>query len=96
MTEEDFEELHDYRESDHFSEEEQAVLEYVSRLSASPAEVPDELFDELRNDFNEEQLVEMTALAAWENYRSRFNRGVDLQPQNFSDGATCTIPTDSP
>lgn len=46
----------------------------------------------LRAALSEEQLVELTAMIAWENFRSRFNRGFDVADQGFSEGAYCAIP----
>ncbi|MFB6346576.1 MAG: carboxymuconolactone decarboxylase family protein [bacterium] len=65
-------------------------------MTKTPAEVSDELYDKISDRFNEEQIVELSALAAWENYRARFNRSFDLQPQGFSEGATCPIPEQEP
>jgi alkylhydroperoxidase family enzyme len=61
-------------------------------LTRNPAEVPDELFTRLRAHLNEEQLVELTSVIAWENFVGRFNRGLDVQSEGFSEGAFCLIP----
>ncbi len=37
-------------------------------------------------------MVELTAVVAFENYLARFNRGFDVQPVGFSEGAFCPIP----
>lgn len=92
LTEEEFDDLENYEKSDLFTEVEKRVLEYVSRLTRNPAEIPDELFNSLASDFEPRELVELTALAAWENYRARFNRGFDLEAQGFSEGSVCRIP----
>ena len=41
---------------------------------------------------SDEQLVELTATIAWENFRARFNRGFDIQAQGFSEAAFCPLP----
>ena len=46
----------------------------------------------LAEHFDEAQLVELTAVAAFENYMARFNRGFDVQAEGFSEGATCPLP----
>lgn len=68
------------------------VLEYAARMTETPVEVPDELFERLRKHFDEAQLVELTATIAWENYRSRFNHALGVESQGFSDGAFCALP----
>jgi len=81
-----------YRESDAFSALEKAVLDYAVALSRTPADASDELVKRLREDLSDEQLVELTANIAWENFRARFNRGFDVAAQGFSAGAVCPIP----
>jgi alkylhydroperoxidase family enzyme len=49
---------------------EKLVLRYTAALTRRPADVPDELFDALRDHFSEAQLVELTAAIALENYRA--------------------------
>ncbi len=93
LTEKELEELGNFEESSGFSETEKRVLRYVTELSQVRVEVSDSLFEPLKEDFTTRQLVEITSLASWENYRARFNKGFDLQSQGFSKGATCTIPT---
>ena len=56
------------------------------------ANVSDRLFEDLRKHFDEKQLVELTAVVAFENYLARFNRGFDVQASGFSEGAFCPIP----
>jgi len=46
----------------------------------------------LRTRLDERQLVELTTMIAWENFRARFNRGFDVEAQGFSEGASCPIP----
>ena len=79
-----------HRESEHFDEREKLVLDYAAAMSRTPVDVPDELFTELRRRFSEEQLVELTAAIAWENYRARFNWALEIEPQGFTRGA-CAV-----
>ena len=92
LAERDVLELGNYRESDAYSELEKLALDYALCLTDTPAEVPDELFDALREHLDEAQLMELTATAAWENYLARFNRGFAVEAQGFSAGAVCPIP----
>jgi alkylhydroperoxidase family enzyme len=43
-------------------------------MADTPSNVSDELYAELRRHYAEEQLVELAASAAQENYRARYNR----------------------
>ena len=40
----------------------------------TPADISDDLFADLRAHYSEEQIVELTATIALENYRARINR----------------------
>ena len=84
--------LPDYRRSALFAELERLVLDYAVGMTATPVEVPDMLFAELRRHFNEEQMIELTAIVAWENYRARFDHALGIQAQGFSNGAYCVPP----
>ena len=84
--------LADYRESDAYSEAEKLALDYALCLCETPVAVPDELFEALRKQFDEGELVELTATAAWENYLARFNRGFAVEADGFSGNAVCPIP----
>ena len=85
-----------YRDSDAFSESEKLAFDYALALTETPAEVPEELFKLLAEHFDEGQLVELTAVVAFENYLARFNRGFAVEAQGFSQGAFCPIPDRAP
>ncbi len=61
-------------------------------LSDTPTHVTDELYDALASHLNEKQLVELTAVIAFENYLARFNRGFAAEAVGFSKGALCPLP----
>jgi len=83
--------LADFEASPAFSDLEKRVLRYTEAVTRTPADVPEELFDSLREHFDPRQMVELTAAIAWENFRARFNRGFDLAAEGFSDGAACPV-----
>jgi alkylhydroperoxidase family enzyme len=59
---------------DGFALQEVSLLRMSDSLAETPSNVSDELYTELRTHFSEEQLMELAANAALENYRARFNR----------------------
>jgi 4-carboxymuconolactone decarboxylase len=92
VTEDDLRDLPTYRSSDRFSDTEKLVLDYATGISRTPVDVPDELFDRLRERFDEAQLVELTTLIALENFRARFNWAFGIGSQGFAEGAYCVRP----
>jgi len=75
-----------------FTELETLALRYADAMTATPVEVPDELFADLRRHLSEKQLVELTSAVAWENYRARFDHAFGAEAEGFSEGAACPIP----
>jgi alkylhydroperoxidase family enzyme len=61
-----------------FAPAEASLLRMADALADTPSNVSDELYGELRRHFSEEQLMELAASAALENYRARFNRVFDV------------------
>jgi alkylhydroperoxidase family enzyme len=92
VTDEKLKALADFEASTALSHLEKLVVRYAAAMTATPVEVPDELFDELRRHFNERQLVELTSAIAWENYRARFNHAFGIEAEGFSEGAYCALP----
>src|SRR5262249_26077208 len=80
-----------FEESPAFSELEKRVLRYSVALTRTPADVPEELFNNLRAHFTLQQMVELTTMIAWENFRARFNRGFGIEAEGFSEGAACPV-----
>jgi alkylhydroperoxidase family enzyme len=80
--------LADYATSPLFSAEEKLALELADAASQTPVDVSDALFARLREHFSEPQLVELAAIVALENFRSRFNRVFRVEP----NGLYCPLP----
>ena len=87
LSERQLADLADFEASPAFSELEKRVLRYTVALTRTPADVPEELFNTLREHFNPQQMVELTVAIAWENFRARFNRGFGIEAEGFSEGA---------
>src|SRR5215470_1527542 len=61
-----------------FAPPEAALLRMADAMADTPSNVSQELYDELRRHFSEEQLIELAATAALENFRARNNRVFDV------------------
>lgn len=84
--------LADFEASPEFSGIEKLALRYAAAMTATPVELPDDLFSAMRQHFDERQLVELTAAIAWENYRARFDHAFGCEAEGFSEGAFCPLP----
>jgi alkylhydroperoxidase family enzyme len=61
-----------------FSRDELLVIELADAMVATPSNISDELYARLREKFSEEQLLQLSAQLAFENYRARLNRVFDV------------------
>lgn len=75
--------LNEYAESPLYDAKEKAALEYADAITLSDRDVDDELFAQVRGMFDEEALVELTAIIAWENSSSKFNRALRVPSQGL-------------
>ena len=75
--------LEEYATSPLYDEKERAALEYAERMTFTDRDVDDELFSRLREFFDEDALVELTAAIAWENSSSKFNRALCVPSQHL-------------
>lgn len=82
-----------WRRAGVFDERERAVLEYTEQATATPVSVSAEVVAQLRRHLSEAEIVELASWVALENFRSRFNGGLGLKSQGFSD-ACATAPAD--
>jgi 4-carboxymuconolactone decarboxylase len=93
VSEEQLRDLAGYKASNLFSPLEKLVAEYAEAMTRTPVTVSDELFAALQQHLSAAQLVEITAVIAWENFRARFNHACGIEAQGFSEGAYCVLPT---
>jgi alkylhydroperoxidase family enzyme len=68
--------LGDYATSPLFSEAERAALAYADALTDTARDVDDALFARVRAHYDDDAIIELTMLIAWENASSRFNRAL--------------------
>ena len=72
-------------DSDLFTKLERLVLGYAEAMTATPPAVTGELVADLREHLSEAQLVELTAIIAVENLRSRINAALGPTTQGCTD-----------
>ena len=78
--------LDDWANSTLFDSLERTALEYADAITLSGRDVSDELFNRLEAHFSIEAIVELTAVIAWENASSKFNRALRVESQNLYSG----------
>jgi alkylhydroperoxidase family enzyme len=79
--------LGDYRKSPLFSPREKLALELCERMTYTNKRVTDRFFNRLKRHFSEEEIVELAAIIALENFRSKFNPVFAVESQGF-----CPVP----
>jgi alkylhydroperoxidase family enzyme len=75
--------LPDYASSAYYDAAERIALEYADAITLSDLDVSDQLFARLRQFYDEDAIVELTAIIAWENASSKFNRALRVPSQNL-------------
>ncbi len=78
-----------WKENDLFDEKEKVVLEYTEAVTYSDQQVTDELMERLKSFFDDDGVVELTGLIAFQNLSSKFNSALDVPAQGF-----CKLPYD--
>ena len=71
-----------------FNDIEPLVIELADTMAETPCNVSDDLYARLRSQFSEEQLMQLGAQIAFENYRARWNRLFNVESDNVYQGTT--------
>src|SRR5262245_4653732 len=79
--------LGEYKRSDLFSTREKLALELCERMTYTNKRVTDRFFKRLQKHFSDEELVELAAIIALENFRSKFNPVFAIEANSF-----CPLP----
>lgn len=79
--------LAQWRQVGIFDDVERAALDYTEAMTFSDRKVTDEHVIALRRYFDDEGVVELTGLIAFQNLSSKFNSALDIEPQGF-----CVLP----
>jgi alkylhydroperoxidase family enzyme len=83
LSDEKIEAIAEYATSALYDDTERVALEYADTMTITGRDVTDELFARLRERFNEEEIIELTATIAWENSSSKFNRALRVPSQGL-------------
>ena len=81
------ERLEDWRESDLFDPRERAALDYAEAVTRSDQMMGEDVLDCLKGFFDEDAIVELTGLIAFQNMSSKFNSALGIPAQGF-----CRLP----
>ncbi|MFL9824641.1 carboxymuconolactone decarboxylase family protein [Rhodoplanes sp. SY1] len=79
--------LADWRDSPLFDAEERLALEYAEAMTDNRTDVDDGLRARLKARWNDDAVVELTGLIAFQNMSSKFNAALDVPAQGF-----CRLP----
>ena len=83
IPDEKLEAINDYAVSPLFTDLERLSLEYADAMTITGRDAGDELFARLRRVYDDDALVELTAIIAWENASSKFNRALRVPSQRL-------------
>jgi alkylhydroperoxidase family enzyme len=75
--------LADYATSPLYNETERLALAYADAMTITGRDVSDAMFARLREVYTDDELVELTAIIAWENSSSKFNRALRVPSQKL-------------
>lgn len=87
LTEAHLEALPRFEESPLFDDRIKAALAYAEVVTYSDRRVDDALMERLRSHFDDEAVIELTALIAFQNLSSKFNAALGVEAQGF-----CKLP----
>ena len=79
--------MNDWRKSGAFDKRERLALELSERMTYTRRQVTNAFFARLRTEFSEEELVELAAAIALENFLSKFNPVFAVE-----SGESCALP----
>jgi AhpD family alkylhydroperoxidase len=83
-----------WRESGLFGERERVALEYAEAMTITGRGVDEELMARLKRHFDDDAIVELTGLVAFQNLSSKFNSALAVAPQGFCRLPPATSRTD--
>lgn len=79
--------LSEFKASSLFNDREKTVLAYAEAMTYQERQPTGDYFEQLRRHFDEEAIIELTGLIAFQNMSSKFNAALGVESQGF-----CAIP----
>jgi len=79
--------ISNWRDNALFEPTERLALEYAEAITISNREVDENLRARLKQQWDDDAIIELTALIAFQNLSSKFNAALDVPPQGF-----CVLP----
>lgn len=79
--------LANWQDSDLFDAHERAVLSYTEAMTITGQRITDEMLTTLKQWLDEDAIVDLTALIAFQNLSAKFNTALDVPKQDF-----CSLP----
>lgn len=83
VSEAQLEALAEFEASPLFGERDKAALAYAESMTRSDRGVDDDAMRRLKRHFDDDGIVELTALIAFQNMSSKFNAALGVPPQGF-------------
>ena len=80
-------EILDYRGNSRFTEREQVALEFCEHTTRDDLEMTDACLARVREHFTEAETVELTFIAGFQIFASKFAKAFRVPPQGFSTEA---------
>jgi alkylhydroperoxidase family enzyme len=96
ITEAQLKGLGDYEAAGCYSPAQTAALRFADAMASTPVDVSESVWSDVRAQFDERQIVELTSALAWANYRARFDHALGVGAADFSRGAYCPLPVGQP
>jgi len=91
VSENKIEALWEWQESPLFDQTERVALAYTEAVTHSELRVDNDLVARVKEHFDDDAVVELTGLIAFQNLSSKFNDALNVAPQGF-----CRLPTVPP
>ena len=79
-TEEQINNLADFRNRNHFTDAEKVALELAERATLDSNRVDDDFWKQLRQYYDEGEIIELLAAIGLFNYFNRFNNALHMEP----------------
>ncbi|MCW8327743.1 carboxymuconolactone decarboxylase family protein [Photobacterium sp. SDRW27] len=86
-SEEKIKALAHWQQSELFEQQERDVLKYVEAITITGRRVDEEMIAQLKHRYDDDAIVELTALIAFQNLSAKFNTALDVPKQGF-----CSLP----